>query len=313
MPSEEHRIDPTQLAQITDLELLARIVVDGFMTGLHRSPRFGTSIEFAQYRAYTQGDDPRFIDWSLYARTDRLHTKLFQDDTNLRCTIMIDCSASMNYASGAVSKFQYARMLAACLALLLFRQKDGIGLIGFQESAELYLPPRNSARHLRRLQVELNSLQAKGKTDISRALEYAGDVSPPRGMLILISDLLHPVESTIAPLRLMRARNHDAIVFQISDPSEQTFPFKKSVTLLDAESDREQFVVPDSIREEYLENRERHFSQIRNECLAVEIDVDEFVTDEPLDRALHAFLQRRTQTLSSGQARRNQSVMGGFG
>ena len=143
-----HFLDPAQAAKIKDLQLLARTVVEGLSGGMHRSPHAGTSIEFAQYRPYCQGDDPRHVDWRLYARTDRLHVKQYQDETNLRCTILLDCSASMDYGSGEITKFEYARMLAACIAMILAPQRDQTGLIAYHHELETYIPPRVDAKHL---------------------------------------------------------------------------------------------------------------------------------------------------------------------
>lgn len=292
-----HMIDPEQLAQIGDLQLLARTVVEGMMSGMHRSPVSGSSIEFAQYRPYAQGDDPRFVDWKLFGRTDRLHLKQYEEETTMRCTILLDCSASMDYGSGRITKFNYARMLAACIAMLLQMQRDAAGLVAYHEKLVQYVPPLSNKHHLRRIFVELEGLRPQGPTDTAGALHFLGDVLKPRGMVVLISDLLHPIDEMIDHLRSLRARRHDVLVLQISDPAEQTFPFDASQTFIDAESGREQYAVPDTVREQYLENRKRHFDRIRGECLAFEIDIEEFTTSEPLDRALHFFLHRRNHAL----------------
>jgi uncharacterized protein (DUF58 family) len=290
-------IDPDQLARIGDLELLARTVVDGMAAGLHRSPHTGSSIEFAQYRPYAQGDDPRFVDWKLFGRTDRLHVKQYEEETTMRCTILLDCSASMDYASTGVTKFDYGRMLAACMALLLHQQRDAAGLVAYHESLVTYVPPKSNRFHLRRIFVELNGLKPQGPTDTAGALHFLGDVLKPRGMVVLISDLLHPLDEMIEHLRSLRARRHDVIVLQLSDPAEQSFPFEATSTFVDLESGREQYAVPSAVREGYLANRKAHFDRIRHECLAFEIDIEEFSTGEPLDRALHYFLHRRNNAL----------------
>lgn len=297
MPEAVHFIDPVQLARISDLQLLARTVVEGFTAGLHRSPHSGSSIEFAQYRPYTQGEDPRNIDWKLFARTDRLHIKQYEEETTLRCTLLIDCSASMDYGSHEVTKFDYARMLVASLAMLLHQQRDAAGLVAYHETLVKYVPPASTRFHLRRIFVDLDNLQPQGPTDTSTALHYLGDVLKPRGMVVLVSDLLHPIESMIEHLRSLRARRHDVIVLQISDPAERTFPFESSATFVDVETGQEQYAVPETVREQYLENRRAHFDRLRAECLANEIDVAEFATDEPLDGALHYFLHHRNNAL----------------
>ena len=306
-----HFIKPEDLAAIDDLELLARTVVEGFMTGLHRSPHSGSSIEFAQYRPYTQGDDLRKVDWHLYGRTDRLHIKQYEEQTSLRCTLLLDCSGSMDYTSHAVTKFDYARMLTACLAMVLQRQHDSFGMIAYHREIFDYVPPRLGALHLRRVFVELEGIAPEHATDTAGALAYLGDVLRPRGMVILISDLLHPVDEVIRQLKSLRARRQDVMVIQISDPAEQTFPFDESATLVDAESGQEQFAVPDAVREQYLENRRIHFDAIRRECLAAEIDIEEFTTDEPLDRALHFFLHHRNRVVVSNRSAGRAATTGG--
>jgi len=299
-------IDPEQLAAIGDLQLLARTVVNGMMTGMHRSPQSGSAIEFAQYRPYTQGEDPKFVDWKLYARTDRLHVKQFQEETNLLCTMVLDCSASMDYASGPVSKFHYAVMLTAALSVLLQDQRDAFGFIGYHHELITHIPPRGGKPNLQRVLVALDNLEPAGKTDAASTLQYLGDVLRPRGMVIFVSDLLHPVDEVIDHLKSLRARRHDVMVFQISDPAEQTFPFDQTTTFVDAEDQAERYAVPSAVREGYLENRRQHFDAVRKECLASEIDFEELTTDEPLDRALHRYLHHRNHALltKSGSASR---------
>ncbi|MDP8243835.1 MAG: DUF58 domain-containing protein [Candidatus Hinthialibacter antarcticus] len=299
-----HFLNPDELAGIADLQLLARRVVEGFLAGLHRSPHFGSSIEFAQYRQYVQGDDPRFVDWGLYARTDRLHTKQFHEETNLRCSILLDSSASMSYASGAVSKLHYARMLAACLAMLLVKQNDSVGLSAFQDSVRMFLPPRSSSRHLQQVLVELANVEPGGQTNLAEAVQHACETLPLRSMVILISDLLDDEHDFSTYIRLLRARGFDVLVLQISDPAERDFSIAKSTLLIDPENQRQQFVVPDDMREEYLENRRAYFEAIRTACIGMQVELDEFDTAEPLDRALHFFLQQRQQLMSAVSGRR---------
>lgn len=300
---QRQHIDPAQLAKLADLQLLARTVVQGVLTGLHRSPHSGSSIEFAQYRSYSQGDDPRLIDWRLFGRTDRIYIKQFQDETSLRCTLLLDCSASMDYSSGSLTKFHYARMLIACLTMLLHQQRDSAGFIAYHHELLQYIPPKGGSSQLKRIFVELDNLEPEGKTDTAQALHYLGDVLRPRGMVVLVTDLLHPVDEVIDHLASLRARRHDLIVFQISDPAEETFPFKQSATFVDAESGQEQYAVPSTVRQEYLRNRANHFDRIRSECLASEIEIQSFSTSDPLDKALRFFLQRRTHALTTSSPR----------
>ncbi len=305
-------IDPAELARIKDLHVLARSLVEGMSAGLHRSPHAGASVEFAQYRPYAQGDDLRHIDWRLYGRTDRLHIKQFQEETNLRCTIVLDASASMGYTSTGVTKWRYAQMLAASLAYLLNQQRDAVGLVGYQNGVSAYLPPRLGPRHLRRVLVELDKLSPGGGSDTAGTLGYLGNVIRPRGMAILISDLLHPLDESLARLRSLRARRQDVLVFQICDPAEQTFPFTRVATFVDLEDHREMYVLPDAVRDQYLANRARHFARVRTECLAHEIDIEEFSTERPLDFALHYFLQRRSRILMRSRRMHHGMARGGW-
>lgn len=297
-------IDPAQLHSLSDLELLARTVVEGFLSGIHRSPFSGASIEFAQYRPYSQGDDLRFVDWKLFGRTDRLHLKQFHEETNMRCTVLLDCSASMDYGSGPVTKFNYARMLAAALTMMLSRQKDAPGFIAFDEELVTHIPPRAEARHARRILVELSGLKPARTTGTAGALRFLGDVIKPRGMVVLISDLLHPIDETVEQLKSLRARRHDVLVFQITDPAERDFPFDMTTTFVDAENQEEQYAVPDAIREEYLANRAAHFEALRVACLGAEIHLEEFDTGQPLDHALMAFMRKRERALVTSSVKR---------
>lgn len=304
-------INPAELAQIADLQLLARTVVSGLGVGVHRSLHTGTSAEFAQYRPYSQGDDLRFVDWRLYGRTDRLHVKQYQDESNVHATVLLDCSASMDYGSGDVSKFRYAQMLAACLVMMMSDQHDVVGFAAYHHELANHIPARRQAGQLHRLLLAIDGSDPAGAdTDTARVLQFMGDVLPARGMVILIADLLHPIDDMLGHLRSLRAQRHDVLVLQISDPAEQTFPFDRSITLVDAEGGGEQFAVPDDVRDVYLENRARHFDAIREACLASEIDIEEFVCSEPLDRALHHFMNRRNHGLLT-TSRRQGRVGGG--
>lgn len=316
-------LDPDELAQIGDLELIARTLVQGMRGGMHRSAQSGVSVEFAQYRPYVQGDDPRRIDWKLYGRSDRLYLKQSHEERNLTCTLLLDSSASMDYGSGGErreserdgirrpiagrstggrperknrrghTKFRYAQMLAAAIAMMLYDQKDAVGLVVYDEAVRHSVPARLVRHHLHRLLATMEEASPAGGTDTAGTLAFLGDVLPPRGMIVLISDLLHPLDAMIEHLRSLRAMRHDVIVLQISDPAERDFTFEDPVTLIDAESDAETFVLPEAVRAEYLENRRLHFERLRRECLKAEIDLYEFSTDEPLDYALEAFLRHR--------------------
>ncbi len=300
-------LDLADLAGIEDLALLSRTVVASLGPGMHRSAHTGTSAEFEQYRPYAQGDDTRFVDWKLYGRSDRLHVKQFSEETSLRTTILLDCSGSMNYGSGPITKFQYARMLAASLIRLSNAQRDAVGFAAYHHDLLAYLPPRRSPGWTHRLLVKLARQTPQGDTDTTATLRFVGDALPGSGMIVLISDLLHPIETALQHLRLLRGHRHDVLVLQISDVAECTFAFDRAVVLTDLESGSERYAVPEAVREGYLENRRRHFDAIRQACLRSEIDFAEFVTRDPLQDALRRYLLHRRNAILTRSRRRTRA------
>lgn len=307
----QHNISPDDLAHVKDLWLLAQTLVAGQQLGLHRSPHSGASVEFAQYRPYTQGDDPRFVDWRRYGRSDRLHIKEFHEETNMRCTLLLDCSASMGYGTTPLSKFRYAQILAASLAWLLTLQHDEVALAAYHASICCHIPFQRRSHQVRRLVAALERLEPAGQTATGEALAWAGDIMSSRGMVVLISDLLQPLPVVEIQLRALRARRHDVLVFQVADVAEETFPFSGEVTLRDAEGAEERPAAPGAIRAQYLANRKAHFDRIREVCLAYEIDYEPLRTDRPLDHALQQFLHRRSHALMTTAKR--ASGRGGLG
>lgn len=293
----QRNIAPEDLAQVKDLWLLAQTLVAGQQLGLHRSPHSGSSVEFAQYRPYTQGDDPRFVDWRRYGRTDRLHIREFHEETNMRCTLLLDCSASMGYGTTALTKFRYAQILAASLAWLLTLQHDEVALAAYHENICCHIPFQRRTHQVRRLIAAIEQQAPLGNTETADALAWVGNVMTARGMVVLISDLLQPLPVVETQLRALRARRHDVLVFQLADLAEETFPFGPEVTLRDAEGHEERPANPDRVREAYLANRAAHFDRIREVCLAYEIDYEPLRTDRPLDGALQQFLHRRAHAL----------------
>lgn len=308
--SVEHNIAPDDLAKVSDLALLAQVLVAGQRLGLHRSPHAGTSVEFSQYRPYVQGDDPRFVDWKRYARSDRLHIKEFHEETNMHCTLLFDCSASMGYGSTALTKFRYAQILTASLAWMLSEQHDEAALVAYHSEVECHIPHQRRTHQIRRLITAIEGLRPAGSTAIDEALNWVGDVMAPRGMVVLITDLLQPLPDVITQLRALRARRHDVLVFQLVDVAEATLPFDDAVTLIDAEGGGERLVDVEKVREDYLKNRQAHFDEIRALCLSYEIDFVTLQTDQPLDSALRHFLYHRTHALRT-QSRQSRAVSGG--
>src|SRR4051794_1177388 len=237
-------IDPQTLMRIKSLQMRARVAVEGFIKGIHRSPYHGFSVEFSEYREYTPGDDPRYLDWKLYARSDRYYVKRFEDETNLRCYLVLDTSRSMGYRSPALeySKSDYARTVAATIAYFLSTQRDAVGLLEFEDKITEYLPPRYRPGQLRRLFAALEREPRGRATNLAEPLEQIAATVRKRGLIILISDLLAPTEMLRNRLGYLRSRGHDVVVLRILDPAELEFPFATPAMFHDVESGRELYV-----------------------------------------------------------------------
>src|SRR5688572_4304436 len=236
--------DPAALMAIRNLDLRARTIVEGFWHGIHRSPYHGFSVEFTEYRAYSPGDDPRYLDWKLAARTDRYYIKKFEDETNLRCHLVVDQSRSMMFGSKQWTKLDYARTLAATLAYFLNQQGDAAGLLTFDEQIREYLRARDRRGHMHRLMLALEQPAAGVKTDLVTPLNRIAELTQKRGMIVLSSDLLAPSESLERPLSLLTTSGHEVIVFQVLDPAELAFDFADPARLLDLETGRDLFLDP---------------------------------------------------------------------
>lgn len=286
-------IDPAVLAAVDNLELRARLAVEGFLGGLHKSPHRGFSVEFTDYRHYYQGDDTRNIDWKLYGRSDKLYVKQFEDETNSRCMILLDASASMAYASGAVSKLDYARTLAAAMAYLAFRQRDAAGLITFTDEITARLPVRYRQGHLLHILRTLIATKAASTTDASEALKQVAVSLRSRSFVLLISDLLDKEDESIRLLQQLRAAGHEVMVFHVMDSAELTFPFEESAEFVDMESDRSVLAAPGVMRREYMEALNQYLDKCRHQCQSHGIDYCLMDTSEALDKALFAYLSRR--------------------
>ncbi|MHC4743457.1 MAG: DUF58 domain-containing protein [Planctomycetota bacterium] len=286
-------IDPASLMRIKSMELRAKVVVEGFWKGIHRSPYHGFSVEFTEYRQYTPGDDPRYIDWRLYARSDRYYIKKFEDETNLRCHLLIDHSRSMGYGSTGYSKAEYAGTLAATLGYFLFTQGDAVGLATFDDKIREYLPARNRPGYLRRLMLAMEAMPEGDATDLGPALERISQMLTKRGLVVLISDLLTSIERLESDLGYLCAAGHDIVMFNILDPRELSFEFDSPALFRDVESGRNRYVDPESAREQYKRNFSEHFENVENICRNLGIDYHQFATDRPFDLALLDFLQGR--------------------
>lgn len=278
---------------IRNLELRARTVVEGFWHGLHRSPYHGFSVEFTEYRPYAPGDDPRYLDWRLLARTDRFFIKKFEDETNLRCLLLADNSRSMTFGSKGYSKAKYANTLAATLAYFLNQQGDAVGLLTFDESVREYLPARNRPGHLRQLMLALEKPPGGKATDLVGPLKHVAELLRKRGLIVLISDLLAPIEALENSLALLTASGHEVLAFQVLDPAEIDFTFDTASRFEDMESGRDLFLDPSLARANYQRRFEAHAREVRAICERLGCTVQRVVTDQPLELALFDFLKAR--------------------
>jgi uncharacterized protein (DUF58 family) len=296
-PGELRFLDPAVIARLGTLELKARTIVEGFLSGLHRSPFKGFSVEFAEYRQYLPGDDLSSIDWKVFARSDRYYVKKFEEETNLNCHLLLDVSASMGYGSRGVTKIEYGSMLAASLAYLMNRQRDAVGLTAFDEAIVSMLPPSARAGHLRALLATLDRLTLGSKTDVSKPLHILADGIVRRGMVVMISDLLDEPERVLDGLRHFRFRGTDVIVFHLLDPAELTFPFERAARFRDMEIGDEVMAVPSVVRTEYLKELERTIDVFKRELSSAGIDYRLIDTSEPLEFALMSYLSSRSRTM----------------
>lgn len=286
-------IDPATLMRIKSLEMRARVVVEGFWKGLHKSPYHGFSVEFSEYRPYTKGDDPRFIDWKVVARSDRVFIKKFEDETNLRCTLLVDQSQSMGYGSGGHSKADYAATLAATLAYFLMGQGDAVGLATFDEKPDQAIPARNRPGHLRRLMMRLEQAPRGQGTDLIAPLKAISELITRRGVFVLISDLLAPIEQLETHLGYLAAAGHDLVIFHTLDRAELEFTFEKATHFRDVETGEDLYIDPEVARAGYLKKLNAHLDALRGICDRNRIDYRVVPTDGPLELSLFDFIRHR--------------------
>jgi len=308
-------VDPNTLMRIKSLQMRAKVVVEGFFTGLHRSPYHGFSVEFSEYRQYSPGDDPRYLDWRLYARSDRYYIKRFEDETNLRCYLLVDMSRSMGYGSLAYNKAEYAKTAAATLAYFLSTQRDAVGLVTFDERIAEYLPARFRPGHMHRLMLCLEHALAGTATNLTAPIEQISRTVKKRGLILLISDLLAPIDQLETHMGHLRSRGHEVVLMRVLDPAEVNFEFHDAAMFEDVESGREIYVDPETVRGNYLERFEEHAAAIRKSCANLGIDYYQFTTDRPLELALFDFMNSRMrrgrQLRRRGFTGRNPARQGG--
>jgi uncharacterized protein (DUF58 family) len=289
-------LNPATLARLGTLELKARAIVEGFLTGLHRSPFKGFSVEFAEYRQYLPGDDLATLDWKVYARTDRYFIKKYEEETNLDCYLLLDVSASMGYGSAGLTKLQYGSFLAAALAFLMNRQRDAVGLIAFDEKITKMLAPSARGGHLNSLLITLDRLQLGARTNVAKPLNDLAEAIHKRGLVVLISDLLDEPDRVIDGLKHFRFRGTEVIVFHILDPAELRFPFEQTARFRDLETRDEVLAVPDAVRDDYLKAMTDLQDGYRRALRLAGIDYVMLDTSVPLETALMSYLMTRRRS-----------------
>ena len=300
MPDSRRFLHPEAIKRIARLELRARHIVEGFLSGMHRSPYFGQSVEFLQHREYVPGDDLRHVDWKVWARQDRLYVKQFEEDTNLRCTMLVDVSHSMQYGNGPLNKYEYACTLAASLAYLVLKQNDAIGCIAFDERIRMQVPTRSKRNHLQSVIESLEISRPRDKTDMYGIFRGVAESTARRGMMVLFSDLLADPAATIRGLRLLRQRGHDVLVLHVMDDDELDFPFSGPTRFEGLESIDYLNCNPRALREGYLAAVHAFLDEMRRECARNSVDYALIRTSQPLDAALATFLSCRLGTLRRG-------------
>ena len=296
MPDSKRFLHPETLKRITRLDLRARHIVEGFLSGMHRSPYFGQSIEFLQHREYTYGDDLRHVDWKVWAKQDRFYVKQYEEDTNMRCTLLTDVSASMRYGSQAMNKYEYGSTIAVSLAYLVLKQQDSVGCVSFDDDVRMTIPQRTRRNHLDSIIQALDVSKPEQKTDIYQILRHVTETYPRRGLIVLISDLLVDRKGLFRGLRLLRSRGHDVMVFHVMDDDELDFPFTGPTRFEGLEIPDQLRCNPRALREGYLEALNAYLDEVRRGCVRHNVDYALVRTSEPLDAALATYLSNRLGT-----------------
>ena len=285
---------PDRIGKFEKLNFIARQVVEGFISGLHRSPHRGFSVEFSEHREYTPGDDLRHLDWVAWGRTDRYYIKQYEQETNLRCYILLDVSGSMNYRYGGdVTKFQYGCFLSACLAYLMARQQDTVGMVAFDEKVRLHLPPASSSAHLDRIFTGLETIACGTRTAVAGTFHEMAERIAKRGLIVIVSDLYDDQDEVMRALQHFCYKKHQLIIFHVLDPAELEFPFKRVTNFLDLETSERLQVDPRTVRDAYQREVGAFVERYRKECADRRIEYIVAPTSQPYDLMLLNYLSRR--------------------
>jgi len=292
-------LDPAVVARLAHLDVRARLVVEGFISGMHRSPFHGFSVEFAEHRPYMQGDPLKNLDWKVLAKSDRYLVKQYTEETNLRCHLLLDLSGSMGFQSqrASLSKFEYARSLAAALAYLMLGQQDAVGALLFSDRPRAFVPARSVRSHLDVLLKTIAAGAPEGRTQLAPSLHELAERIKRRGLVVLLSDLMDKPEEVLSGLQHFRHRHHEVIVFHILDPDEIEFPFHDTSTFVDLESGTRLTTEPWEIGARYRERLEAWRERYRRACREQLVDYVPLDTRTPFDRALLAYLEKRAKLL----------------
>jgi uncharacterized protein (DUF58 family) len=293
MPDSKRFLHPEAIKRISRLDLRARHIVEGFLSGMHRSPYFGQSVEFLQHREYVTGDDLRHVDWKVWARQDRLYIKQFEEDTNMRVVLLVDVSNSMRYGNAALNKYEYACTIATSLAYLALKQQDAVGCVAFDEQVRGSVPIRSKRNHLQSVVHCLDVNAPAQKTELTQVLEYIAETYPRRGMVVIASDFFTPTESTLRGLRMLRQRGHDVLVFHILDDDEIDFPFAGPTRFEGLEDDRFLNCNPRALRDIYLQAMQDFLEEMRHGCARNAVDYALVRTSDAMDVVLTSYLNNR--------------------
>jgi uncharacterized protein (DUF58 family) len=290
-------LDPHFISKLARLDLTARLVVEGFLTGLHRSPYHGFSVEFAEHRQYMPGDPLRHLDWKVLAKSDRKYIKQYEEETNLRAMLLVDTSASMGYGSHGITKLDYARQLAAALAYLMLRQNDAVGMFAFASGQGEQIPPRSTMGHVRPLLLLLERLTPGGTTNFASSLHSLAERMTRRGLVVILSDLLDEPDRIEQAIHHFRHRKHEVLVFHVLDPQEVSFNFEREAVYVDMETSERVTTRPQELRSDYRARVSEWRDRIRQYCIEKNAGYVPLTTDQPYDRALLEYLSKRARLL----------------
>lgn len=287
--------DPQTLARIARLELRARAVVEGVISGMHKSPHRGSSVEFAQHRDYVPGDEIRHIDWKVYARSDRYQIKQYEEETNLKGTLVVDTSSSMDYkgSNSHLSKREYASVAAAAIASLLMRQRDTVGLTTFDDGVRQFIPPGSTSAHMKLLLETLERRETNPKTNVGETFHDLAERIKRRGMIVVFSDLFTDPDEMLRGLQHFRHRRHEVIVFHVLDRDEVAFPFKDACVFEGMEGEPPLMAEPNALRKEYLQVFGEYVEKLKKGCRELNMDYQQLITDLPVDTVLSRYLSSR--------------------